>query len=282
MNNKYINIELSVSGHYGRRDLGTTILDALRAAGKDPDTLTVEDLAPVDQLHTRGKEATLELAYLAGLTVGMRVLDVGGGLGGPARTLASELGCVVEVLDLTEEYCRAGKLLTARTGLSNRVFFRHGSALDIPFPNKSFDVVWTQHSSMNITDKERLYMEISRVLRPGGRLALHEIMAGPITPIHFPVPWAREPAISSLRSPGEVRALLMSMGFKEVAWVDETASALWWIQQRLAAMLAKPTEPPPLSPHLLFGTDFNEMLQNQMRNLEENRVAVIQGVFDRT
>ena len=128
----------------------------------------MEGLAPLDQLHIRGKEATLDLARLAELTPGMLVLDVGGGIGGPARTLANEFGCVVTVLDLTEEFCRVGEMLTARTGLSDRVTFRPGNALDMPFPSSSFDRVWVQHSSMNIAAKERLFAEIHRVLRPGG------------------------------------------------------------------------------------------------------------------
>jgi 2-polyprenyl-3-methyl-5-hydroxy-6-metoxy-1,4-benzoquinol methylase len=123
----------SVGEHYGRRDLASAILIALRA-GKDPAALTIEDLAPIDQLHARGSEATLELARLAGITAGMRVLDVGGGLGGPARTLASAFGCSVEVLDLTEEFCRAGEMLTARTGLADLVCFRQGNTLKMPTP----------------------------------------------------------------------------------------------------------------------------------------------------
>lgn len=229
-----------IDQHYGRADLAAAILAAVRAAGKDPDALTIDDLAPVDQFHTRGKAATLELARRAGLRAGERVLDVGGGIGGPARTLGSEFGCAVTVLDLTEEYCRTGEILTARTGLSDRVTFRHGSALNMPFADAHFAVVWAQHSSMNIADKERLYAEIFRVLRPGGRLALHEIMAGPAGPIHFPVPWARDPAISFLRPPEAVRALILGIGFKEIAWVDETTAALEWFQQRLAAAASAP------------------------------------------
>src|ERR671916_259101 len=229
----------SVGEHYGRGDLAARILEALRAAGKDPDDLTTEDLAPVDQFHIRGREATLELAHRADITSGTRALDVGGGLGGPARTLASEFGCTVEVLDITEEYCRAGEVLTARTGLGDLVSFRHGSALEMPYQDASFDVVWTQHSSMNIADKERLYKEIHRVLRPGGRLALHEIMAGPTSPIHFPVPWARDPSISHLQPPEMVRSLIATTGFHESSWVDETASATEWFQQRLSATVSE-------------------------------------------
>ncbi len=200
--------DYEINQHYGRGDLGTTILAALQAAGKNPQRLTPDDLAPVDQFHTAGKQATLELMHLAELQAGMEVLDVGGGLGGAARLLAAEQGCKVTVLDLTQEYCRVGELLTARTGLSDRVSFQQGSALDMPFPEARFDVVWTQHSSMNIADKARLYAEVRRVLRPAGRLAFHEIMAGPVQPIHFPVPWAHEPAISFLRPPVGLHLLL--------------------------------------------------------------------------
>jgi ubiquinone/menaquinone biosynthesis C-methylase UbiE len=267
-----------VNVHYGRGGLAAMIINALRAAGKDPDALAIEDLAPIDQLHLRGREATLELARLAGITPSMQVLDVGGGLGGPARTLASEFGCALEVLDLTEEFCRAGEVLTARTGLADLVSFRHSSALEMPYPNATFDVAWTQHSSMNIADKERLYVEIRRVLRPGGRLAMHEILAGEVSPIHLPVPWARDPSLSHLRPPEEVRAILKDIGFEELAWTDETTSALRWQQKRLAAT---PTTTPPLGIHLVFGNDFGEMLHNQLRNLEEGRISIAQAVLKR-
>jgi SAM-dependent methyltransferase len=271
----------SIGEHYASDDLAVAILTALHKAGNDLDSITAQDLTPVDQLHTRGKDATLELAHLAGITPEMRVLDVGGGLGGPARTLATEIGCSVEVLDVTEEFCRAGEMLTTRTGLGDLVSFRYASALDMPHPDASFDAVWVQHSSMNIADKERVYAEIHRVLRPGGHLALHEIMAGPVAPIHFPVPWARGPEISFLRLPEEVRALIASIGFDESAWVDDTASALRWFRERLAAANAASGELPPLGLHLVLGADLGQMFQNLARNLQEGRVVVVKGVFER-
>jgi ubiquinone/menaquinone biosynthesis C-methylase UbiE len=271
--------DYEINHHYGREDLGTTILAALQAAGKNPQQLTPDDLAPVDQFHTAGKQATLELMHLAAIQAGMEVLDVGGGLGGAARLLAAEQKCKVTVLDLTQEYCQVGEMLTARTGLSDRVSFQQGSALDMPFPKATFDVVWTQHSSMNIADKARLYTEVQRVLRPGGRLAFHEIMAGPLQPIHFPVPWAHEPAISFLRPPEEVRALLIEIGFKEVSWVDATAMSIKWFQQR---SVPQGGTTPQLGLHILLGPEFGEMFGNQVRNLQEHRIAVIQAVFERS
>jgi SAM-dependent methyltransferase len=271
--------EKILNTHYGGRDLAAAVLDGLRAAGKEVGELAPDDLAAVDQFHIRGKEATLELAQLAGLRRGLQVLDVGGGLGGPARTLAAEFTCTVTVLDLTIAYCRTGEMLTARTSLSERVRFHVGNALEMPFPSESFDVVWTQHSSMNIADKARLYAEIHRVLRPGGRLALYEIMAGAVQPIHFPVPWARMPSMSFLQPPAEVRRLIADGGLAEVTWLDVSKPSLAWIRQRQAMA---PTTPPPLGLHLLFGPVIGRMVQNLTRNLEEQRIAVIEAVFART
>lgn len=274
--------ETRVTAHYGREHLAHALLEGLRASGKDLASLTTLDLAPGDQFHTRGRDATLELARLAGLAAGTRVLDVGGGIGGPARTLASEFGCQVTVLDLTEAFCQAGQELTERVRLGDRVTFRHGSALDMPFAPASFDTVWTQHSSMNIDDKERLYGEIRRVLRPGARLAIHEIMAGPagVEDLHFPVPWASLPAISFLRPAEGVRALVRSLGFEEQVWVDTTAASLTWFRERVAAARAA-AAPPPVGLHLLLGAEAGRMLENVTRNLEEDRLAIIQAVWTR-
>jgi len=268
----------AVHAHYDRPDLAALVLDGAASAGKDVDALTIDDLAPVDQFHARGRAATLDLARLAGAAAGMRVLDVGGGLGGPARTLAHAFGCQVTVLDLSQAYCDAGAELTRRTGLSARVAFEHGSALAMPFPDASFDLVWTQHSSMNIADKRRLYAEIGRVLRAGGRLAIHEIMAGPATPIHLPVPWARRPEISSLAEPAQVRAIVAGQGLRELSWSDETEITLQWYRARLAAATAGAA---PFGLHLLLGDDYGAMFLNLVRNLAEQRIVVIQGVFGR-
>jgi SAM-dependent methyltransferase len=145
----------------------------------------------------------------------------------------------------------------------------------VPFEDAAFDAAWTQHSSMNIEDKERLYAEIGRVLRPGGRLAIHEIMAGEEAPPHFPVPWAAVPAISFLRPPEAVRGLIHASGFRECAWQDVSAASLAWVRERLAAPA------PPLGLHLLLGAAAGEMLRNVARNLEERRITVVEGVFER-
>jgi SAM-dependent methyltransferase len=268
----------SINHHYGRTGLTATLAERLLSAGKQLDALTIEELAPVDQFHTRGLAATMELAQLAQLQPGQRVLDVGGGLGGSARTLATRFGCDVTVLDLTDEYCRAGEWLTTLTGLSSLVHFQPGNALDLPFAEGEFDVVWSQHSSMNIDDKERLYAEMNRVLKPGRRLAIHELMAGTVQPVHFPVPWAHEPALSFLRPAEELRTTIRQAGFEELVWADRSQESLDWFRPRTAAAGASP---PPLGLHLLLGDLFAPAFRNQVQNLAEDRVRIVQAIYAR-
>jgi ubiquinone/menaquinone biosynthesis C-methylase UbiE len=266
-----------INRHYASSGLEEAILDGLRKAGKDPEHLSPDDLAPFDQFHSRGKAATVDLARLADLKPGLRMLDVGGGLGGAARTLAAEFGCRVMVLDVTEEYCRVGEMLTRRTGQSERVSFRCASALDVPFADESFDVVWTQHSNMNIDAKDRLYAEAHRVLCAEGRLAIHEIVAGQNQPVHFPVPWATQPDVSFLRTIGDMRAIIENAGFGELIFHDRTQATLDGFRDRAAAIPGK--ELPALGLHLLLGKNFRPALANQLRNIEENRVAIIEAVY---
>ena len=261
-----------VSEHWGRENLGPTILDALAAAGKNLDALTIDDTAAADQFHGGGKGATVRLAGLAGLSPGMRVLDVGAGLGGPARTLAAEFGCDVTTLDLTESYVRAAALLTERLRLGDRVRHQVGNALAPPFDDGLFDVVWTQNSGMNIPDKERLYAGFHRILRPGGLLALQEPMAGPVQPPVFPVMWARAPAQSFLRAPGEMRALIERAGFLVRAWDDVTAET---------AGPADAVVPAHSIQRLVMGEALDAITRAGQKNRKEGRIVLVQAVFHR-
>ena len=274
-------IERSVSGHYGWSGLMEAIEEEIRRHGIDPHEVTVAQLAPVDNYHWLRLAGTLALADAAAITATERVLDVGGGIGGPARQLASRLGCHVTVLDVTPEYCIVGERLTDWTRLADRVTFVQGSALDMPVPDDSFDVIWTQHATMNIPDKPRLYSEIARVVRPTGRFAMFDVLAGSRQPIHFPVPWASEQSFSFLLSPEETRALITQAGFREVTWMTDEDPAM-------EAALAQPDplgEPGPagegLNPGLLNGRDGPRMGANVQRNMEEGRIRFALGVFER-
>jgi SAM-dependent methyltransferase len=267
----------AVEEHYTRQDLAEIILAALKAAGKDPEHLTPDDLAPVDEFHGGQRPATIRLAELVGFTGSERVLDIGSGLGGPSRYLAWRYGCRVSGVDLTAEFCRVAEVLTRLTGLVGRVDCRQGSALDLPVEDVSFDVVWSQNVAMNIADRDRLYKEM-RVLKRGGRLALQEVAAGPGGLPHFPVQWAREPAISFLLTPEVARAKLEAAGFRVVTWQDTTEEALRSAERRARNVGGSP---PALGTHLLLGNDWQEMFRNSALNLQEGRTLLFNAVLQR-
>ena len=262
----------TVKDYWGRHGLGQAVLDALAASGKSLEHLTTDDLAPLDQFHGGGKGATTRLARLAGLAPGMRVLDVGGGLGGPARTLAVEYGCQVSVIDLAESYVQAGEALTARLGLGDRVTHRVGNALELPFDAGMFDVVWTQNSGMNIAAKEQMYAAFHRVLHPGGRLAFQEPMAGPVQPPTFPLMWARDAATNFLRTPAAMRALIEASGFLFHAWDDVTMETSGGSTPSAGHSIQS----------LVMGDMLAAIVHNGRRNRDEGRIVMVQAAFDRS
>jgi SAM-dependent methyltransferase len=266
-------LSAQAAAYWGRESLTRVILDVLVAAGQDVDALTIDHLAPTDQFHSGGKKATERLARLAELSPGTRVLDVGGGLGGPARTLAVEFGCSVTVVDVTASYVRAGEALTDRLGLADRVTHRVGDALALDVGAGAFDVVWTQNSGMNIADKDRLYAGLFRALRPGGRLALQEPMAGPVQPPVYPLMWAPDATTSFLRRPDEMRSVIESAGFRVRAWQDVTAD--------VAAPTAGAVVPAYAIQRIVMGDALDEIMRAGQRNREENRIVTIEAVMER-
>jgi ubiquinone/menaquinone biosynthesis C-methylase UbiE len=268
-----------ISRHYTIANLGNQILGALEAAGKDLDALTLDDLAPVDEFHIRGRTATEELAQWAEIQRDHVVLDVGCGLGGTSRYLATTVGCKVVGLDLTEEYCRVAEMLSARVGLANRTVYRQGSALALPFPDRHFDVVWTEHVQMNIADKAGFYGEMARVLKPGGQLAFHDIFAGVQNGVKLPVPWAADATINHLIGVQELQAVLSGIGLVQVRWEDKTEASVAFFHSVLEHVRTEGWMPVGL--HLLMGDDAAVKFSNVLRNLEEDRVRVVQAVMNR-
>jgi ubiquinone/menaquinone biosynthesis C-methylase UbiE len=259
--------------------LARAIFAALRAAGKDPLRPTLDDLAPLDEFHVRGRQATLELAAIAGIGPATRVLDVGSGLGGPSRRLAATFGCRVTGIDLCEDYCAVAALLAQRTGLSDRVRYCCSDALALPFADRSFDIVWTQHAAMTIADKPRLYRELSRVLVPHGVLAIYDVVAGRVQPAHYPTPWARTGDESFLVAPPALRDLLTAAGFV-VERFDDTTAAGCEAFARFVETIGQ-RGPPPLGLQIVLGPAFETMARNQARNLAEGRIALAQIVARR-
>ncbi|WP_426434277.1 class I SAM-dependent methyltransferase [Bradyrhizobium genosp. P] len=263
-----------VRDHYRATGLTDRLKTALMGFGSEDQQLTPEQLGSLDQFHTRGLAATAELAELAGISAEMSVLDVGSGVGGPARILAATCGCRVTGVDLSDPFVDAARYLTARTGQSEQVSFQTASALELPFDDGRFDAVLLQHVAMNISDRTRLYREIHRVLKSGGRFATYDVVLNSGDP-HYPVPWARTPATSFLLTEAATREAIEAAGFHALVWQDSTEAARAWITQMRAS-------PPPPSPNLgvVMGPDFAQLSANLGRNLMEGRLGILTAVFE--
>ena len=273
-----------VRDHYRATGLTERLKAALTALEPEDRRLTPQQLASLDQFHTRGLAATAELAALAGITAQTQVLDVGSGVGGPARFLAATYGCRVTGVDLSAPFVEAARYLTERTGQSGQVSFEVASALELPFDDGRFDAVLLQHVAMNIGDRARLYGEIRRVLKRGGRFATFDVVSadvvsgdvvsGEAAP-HYPVPWARTPATSFLLTAAATREAIEAAGFRALTWRDDTEAAKAWVVQSRASG-------PPPSPNLgvVMGPDFAQLLANLGRNLIEGRVGILTAVFE--
>ncbi len=271
-----------IQRHYEQRGLLERILAGLKALGKDLDTLTHEDLAPADEFHSAGRAATRSLAELARIPPGSRVLDVGSGLGGPARFLAATYGCDVTGVDLTPEFCRVANELSRLTRLDGRTRFQPGDALELPFAGASFDVVWTIQMQMNIADKRRLYAGFARVLKPRGLFVCQEICAGNGVPIDLPVPWATRAEHNHLADPEALRGLIRGAGLGEREWREVTADIVAARKaQQAKAPAGKPGELPPLGMHLVMGDQAALKMSTSARNTDAGRTVFIQGVFER-
>lgn len=257
----------------GPGGLVAAIDTALTEAGVDRSTLRPADLAPVDEFHIRGRAASVEIVEALDLSADSHVLDLGSGLGGPARTLAELTGCTVTGVDLTPELVEVATALSGWTGLSDRTRFEVGDATATGLPDAAVDAVLTVHAAMNIPDKPGLYAEAFRVLRPGGRFVAYDVLQGEGGPVRYPVPWADDSSTSFLVTAQEMRDLLEAAGFEVVAEVDSSDESLDWFREVRARV--ERDGPPPVSFSAFLGDRFAEMAANQVANLAERRIRTV-------
>lgn len=263
-------LEREVARHYGSTDLAQRILKGLEAAGLGAARLNPADLAPVDEFHTGGRAATEHALAKLGIAPEHSVLDIGCGLGGATRYLASTFGCHVTGIDITPEYVDVAKLLAERTGLADKIDYRVASALSLPYAEGKFDAAITLHVAMNIRDRALLYREVARVLKPGADFLSYDVMKGESEDIKFPVPWADTPSMSHLVTPKEMGRLLEKAGFAVGAVEDRSAYGIEFFRKRLATGAAG--GPPPLGLHLLMGAATRPKLENLLAALEAGAV----------
>jgi SAM-dependent methyltransferase len=271
-----MDIAKEVERHYDSNELDDAVLEALRADGKDPDRLSTADLSGADDLHFGWRPATLALAASLGLKPGMTVLDVGAGVGGPARTFAEVHGCTVAGVDLSEKLIRAAANLTQRCGLADRVSFQRANATALPFGDTSFDAAVLVHVGMNLPDKRAVFAEVRRTLKPGGLFGVYDVMLIGDGRIAYPVPWAETAQTSFVERPEAYRALLAETGFTLERETERVAMVLEMIRKRREE--AGRDGPSPSRLHALLGPASPERLANIVAALQGGQVAPIEMI----
>lgn len=271
----------AVTGHYSTGALLGAIRAGMEAMGRTSQTVSVDDLGPVDEFHVGGRPATAELCEHLDATPDASILDVGCGIGGTARFIASTIGCAVTGIDLTAEYVEVARVLTGWTSLDDRVRFEVASALDMPFGDASFDGATQLHVGMNIADKASLFREIHRVLRPGSRFALYDIMRLTDDDITYPVPWASDASHSFIADLPTYLDGLVAAGFDVLTQRNRATFA----SEFFAAMRARSADaggPPPLGLHVIMGPDAPTKIANMVGAIEAGTLAPIEVICQRS
>lgn len=265
----------SVVQHYFRDGLFEQILDALKKRGVI--TVTRKDLSAFDEFHVRGAAVSAELAQEAGLQANTKLLDVGCGLGGPARMLAADVGCTVTGIDISPEFIKTATQLSALVNMQQQTVFMEADALHLPFTQAQFDVVWTQHTQMNIEDKHRFYAEIKRVLRPGGRFIYYDIFTVRHEPLTFPLPWAGDASISHLQTVAGFEEHMQLLHFKKIQTRDQTEAGIGFLTNAVKAISANENPPPGIQ--LVVGSNAAEKLRNLLGSLQAQQLVLQSGVY---
>jgi ubiquinone/menaquinone biosynthesis C-methylase UbiE len=268
-------VQADVSRHYTHGGLIEAIRAGISSLGKAPDTVTVDDLAPVDEFHIGGRRASEEFLDQLGFSSQMHILDVGCGLGGAARFVASRYGSQVAGIDLTTEYIETGNVLCKWVGLDQRISLREGSALAIPFAERSFDGAYMLHVGMNIEDKKKLASEVARVLRPGCSFGIYDVMKTGPGDLAYPVPWATTAELSAVAEPERYKKALKDTGFTIMAERNRRDFALAFFAD-LRAKTAVASGPPPLGLHVLMGKSTPAKVQNMINNISSGLIAPVE------
>jgi ubiquinone/menaquinone biosynthesis C-methylase UbiE len=267
--------EKAVAEHYTHGSLLAAIGAGVAALGKTPETVSIDDLAPIDEFHIGGRRASEDFLGQLPLGTESHALDVGCGLGGGSRFAASRFGCRVTGIDLTAEYVETGQTLSSWVGLDDRIALHHGSALDLPFDQGRFDAAYMMHVGMNIPDKTQLFAEVYRVLEPGGSFGVYDVMRTGDGNLTFPVPWATTSETSAVAAPEAYRSALETAGFEVAAERNRRDFALEFFAE-LSAKTAAAGGPPPLGLHILMGATRAEKIKNMVENIAAGRIAPVE------
>jgi SAM-dependent methyltransferase len=268
--------EHAIADHWATGDVYARIVEALRRMSKSPDALTAEELAPVDHFHARGLAATVELADRLPVQSHHHLLDIGCGLGGPARYFARRFRCRVSGVDITRPFVEAGNKLTRLLRMEDRVTIEYGNGDHLPYADAAFDGAYSQHVTMNVPDRSRFFAEAYRVLKRGAFFALTEHGLGPRGQPHYPLPWSEDGRGAYLVSPAETQALLERAGFVDIGIEDTGPKYLAAYKQALD--LAARGALPPLGTHILMGETAPQKARNAARNIEEERTHPVQVI----
>ena len=272
--------ERSVSEHYTHGRLVAAIREGLAALGKTPDAVTIDDLAPVDEFHIGGRQATEHFIGQLDLAPDDHVLDVGCGIGGTSRFVAERYGCRVSGIDLTPEYVETARTLCEWVGLGERVTVQQASALEMPFDDGTFDAAYMLHVGMNIADKTGLFAEVARVLGPGGIFGVYDVMRTGGDDLVYPVPWAETAETSAVASPNDYKAALRAAGFEISAECNRWDFAIAYFE-RMRTRAAEADGPPPLGHHIEMGESAPLMIANMRGNIAAGGTAPVEIIARR-